>query len=75
MLNEYVTDNWSPTSDCDVRDAFNLDVSRQVNPLIGSNCLEVPITGPETKDGAFDGGYAFADYCPVARGGFDHFGR
>ena len=29
------------------------------------------MTGEETKDGAFDGGYAFADYCPLARGGFD----
>jgi hypothetical protein len=72
VLNEYVTDHWSPTSDCDVRNAFGADVSADVNPLIGSKCLEVPITGPETKDGAFDGGYAFADYCPVARGGFDH---
>src|SRR6185369_11703891 len=25
---------------------------------------ETPITGEQTKDGAFDGGYAFADYCP-----------
>ena len=33
----------------------------------------MPITGQETKDGAFDGGYAFADYCSAARGGFDHF--
>ena len=24
----------------------------------------MPITGEQTKDGAFDGGYAFADYCP-----------
>ena len=30
----------------------------------GPNCLEVPLTGQQTKDGAFDGGYAFADYCP-----------
>src|SRR5262249_50097964 len=28
------------------------------------NCLEVPLTGNQTKEGAFDGGYAFADYCP-----------
>ena len=44
---------------------------RLPNPLIGPNCLEVPITGVETKDGAFDGGYAFADYCPESRGGYD----
>ncbi len=34
------------------------------NPIISRNCLEVPLTGEQTKEGAFDGGYAFADYCP-----------
>ena len=24
----------------------------------------MPLGGQQTKDGAFDGGYAFADYCP-----------
>src|SRR4029079_14893960 len=46
------------------RDAGGADISLLLNPIIGPNCLEVPITGEETKDGAFDGGYAFADYCP-----------
>jgi Polysaccharide lyase family 4, domain II len=78
VVNEYVTDHWHQPSDgdgqsCDVRDSLGADISGDLNPLIGTHCLEVPITGNETKDGAFDGGYAFADYCPESRGGFDHF--
>ncbi len=34
------------------------------NPDLRQFCGEVPLVGNETKDGAFDGGYAFADYCP-----------
>ncbi|GAB3058766.1 hypothetical protein GCM10027053_20920 [Intrasporangium mesophilum] len=76
VLNEYVTDHWSqpagtPPSNpavygpgCAVRDANGDDISADLNASIGPNCLEVPITGAQTKDGAFDGGYAFADYCP-----------
>ncbi len=78
VLNEYVTDHWHHPSDgdgqsCDVLDSLGADLGGELNPLVGPHCLEVPLTGNETKDGAFDGGYAFADYCPVARGGFDHF--
>jgi Polysaccharide lyase family 4, domain II len=73
ILNSYITDHWSPASNCDVRDSAGADISGDLNPIIGPNCLEVPMTGVETKDGAFDGGYAFADYCPPATGGFDHF--
>ncbi|HZP40296.1 MAG TPA: SdrD B-like domain-containing protein [Candidatus Binatia bacterium] len=80
ILNKYVTDKWKhpqgtpPTAPdvyaegCAVRDASGNDVSAQLNPQIGPACLEVPATGNQTKDGAFDGGYAFADYCPD---GFD----
>ncbi|MGW6278598.1 hypothetical protein [Kribbella sp. NPDC055071] len=77
VVNKYVTDHWvqpsgtPPPADpatyapgCSVRDATGADISAQLNPDIGPNCLEVPITGAQTKDGAFDGGYAFADYCP-----------
>jgi SdrD B-like protein len=83
LLNAYVTDHWqqpnaSQTSSqpgwsqgCEVLDASGNDISGALNPAIGPNCLEVPITGEQTKDGAFDGGYAFADYCPEAIGGFD----
>ncbi|TCM37814.1 hypothetical protein [Kribbella sp. VKM Ac-2568] len=76
IVNKYVTDHWTqpsgtPPSDpatyapgCAVRDATGADISSTLNPAIGPNCLEVPITGEQTKDGAFDGGYAFADFCP-----------
>src|SRR5262249_38964257 len=52
-------------------DSNGADISGILNPLIGPRCLEVPITGEETKDGAFDGGYAFADYCPESSGGLN----
>jgi hypothetical protein len=76
VLNKYVTDHWVQPSGtppanpgiyddgCAVRDANGADISGDLNPAIGPNCLEVPINGQQTKDGAFDGGYAFADYCP-----------
>ncbi len=80
ILNKYVTDHWQqPNADQDpqqpegntftqncnpIRDFTGADVTDQFNPNIGPNCLEVPLTGQQTKDGAFDGGYAFADYCP-----------
>ncbi|MFF0268200.1 hypothetical protein [Kribbella sp. NPDC004536] len=79
ILNKYVTDHWQhPTATQDpqadgntftqscspIKDFNGADVSAQFNPTIGPNCLEVPLTGENTKDGAFDGGYAFADYCP-----------
>jgi large repetitive protein len=77
VVNKYVTDHWSQprgtppanpavyNDGCAVRDANGDDISGSLNPAIGPNCLEVPITGEQTKDGAFDGGYAFADYCPT----------
>jgi hypothetical protein len=75
ILNKYVTDKWQhptasqdPPQGCALTDYSGNDISGQLNPAIGPNCLEVPITGQQTKDGAFDGGYAFADYCP---GGYD----
>lgn len=70
VLNEYVTDHWQASTNCDVLDKNGNDISAQLNPLIGPKCVEVPATGNETKDAAFDGGYAFADYCP---NGWDHF--
>ncbi len=77
IVNEYVTDKWhkpGQSSDplhqtCDpIRDFQGNDITSQFNPAIARDCLEVPINGEQTKDGAFDGGYAFADYCPS---GFD----
>jgi large repetitive protein len=79
VLNKYVTDHWQqpsasqdPQADgntfkqsCNpIKDLNGADITNQFNPNIGPNCLEVPLTGEQTKDGAFDGGYAFADYCP-----------
>jgi hypothetical protein len=73
VLNEYVTDHWSQPTDCDMLDRLGNDLSGTLNPIIGTRCLEVPINGMKSKDGAFDGGYAFADYCPESRGGFKEF--
>src|SRR5262245_27721917 len=47
-----------------IRAMDGTDITGQFAPKIAPNCLEVPLTGEQTKDGAFDGGYAFADYCP-----------
>lgn len=65
LVNEITTDAWShPRSDhpdepqsCDVKGAFGLDLP-PFNPDIAPNCLEFPALSNETKDGAFDGGYA-----------------
>jgi len=71
VLNSYVTDHWQqpnagqdPPQRCPVTDSTGADIGAQLNPDVGPNCLETPIAGEHTKDGAFDGGYAFADYCP-----------
>jgi SdrD B-like protein len=72
VLNEYTTDHWSHPTDCDVTDEDG-DPITGVNPLIAPNCLEVPILGNETKDGGFDGGYAFADMCPLNPDGTSTF--
>ena len=65
LVNEVTTDAWShPRSDnpdepqsCDVRDALGATLP-PFNPDIAPNCLEFPALSNETKDGAFDGGYA-----------------
>jgi len=80
VVNKYVTDHWQqPNASQDpvdpanpgfsqncapIRDFTGADMTDQFNPDIGPNCLEVPLAGQHTKEGAFDGGYAFADYCP-----------
>ena len=80
VVNKYVTDHWQqPNASQDPQaggNSFTQTATRsrthrqrhhsQLNPQIGPNCLEMPINGEQTKDGAFDGGYAFADYCPTA---------
>jgi hypothetical protein len=79
VVNEYVTDKWqkpgvntdgqncNPIMGLDPSGNF-ADLTADFNDRIGPDCLEVPINGQKTRDGAFDGGYAFADYCP---NGFD----
>ena len=53
------------TQNCNpIRDYNGADITTQFNSKIGPNCLEVPLTGQQSKDGAFDGGYAFSTYCP-----------
>jgi hypothetical protein len=73
VVNKYVTDHWKHPSTEDPPDTQNCNplrgfgganVTSLFNPDIGPNCLEVPLQGEKTKEGAFDGGYAFADYCP-----------
>jgi large repetitive protein len=78
IVNKYVTDHWqqpnasqdpqpdgnSFTQNCNpILDFLGNPITDQLAPDLGPNCLEVPLTGAHTKDGAFDGGYAFADYC------------
>ncbi|WP_426594685.1 hypothetical protein ACPPVS_03920 [Cellulomonas sp. McL0617] len=78
ILNKYVTDHWQQpsanqdpqpggnafTQSCSpIRDFTGTDVTDQFAAKISPNCLEVPLTGEHTKDGAFDGGYAFSSYC------------
>jgi hypothetical protein len=86
VLNKYVTDHWQgPTSSqdpqdppgnvfkqkCSQRNSDGSDATSTVSHWISDLCLELPVTGVQTKDGAFDGGYAFADYCPESTGGYN----
>ncbi len=79
IVNKYITDHWVQPSaaedpldpnnsfrqNCNpIRDFSGVDITSQFNPGIGPNCWEVPLTGQQTKEGKFDGGYAFATYCP-----------
>jgi parallel beta-helix repeat protein len=63
ITNSYSTDKWHQPKDCPVKDV-NGTVLTDLNQLMGPQCIEVPAIGNVSKDGAFDGGYAFADYCP-----------
>jgi large repetitive protein len=79
IVNKYVTDHWQQpnanqdpqpdgnqfTQNCNpLLDFSGNDITGQLAPDLGPKCLEVPLTGAHTKEGAFDGGYAFATYCP-----------
>ena len=71
LLNSYVTDHWQgptsaqdPPQTCRLTDSTGADVTADFNPFISSLCMDQALPVVQTKDGAFDGGYAFADYCP-----------
>jgi hypothetical protein len=71
IVNEYTTDKWQkPGQSNDGQSCTPImgvggpvADQNQFNPLVAPECIEVPINGMQTKDGAFDGGYAFNSYC------------
>jgi hypothetical protein len=67
ILNSYTSDHWEHPTGCAMTDLLGNPVTG-LNDLIAPRCIEVPPLGNETKDGAFDGGYAFSQMCPPAIG-------
>lgn len=65
LLNEVQTDAWAHPSGCDVLDKNGVALPDLPLPNVGAPCIEVPKISNETKDGAFDGGFAFSTYCPA----------
>ena len=61
LLNEAATDHWGHPADCDVLDRNGAPLPDPSS--IGPSCTEVPKLSNETKDGAFDGGFAFDESC------------
>ncbi len=73
-LNEYTTDHWANPTNCEMRDVFGALVpAGTLNPAITADCLEAPSLSAQTVDGKFDGGYAFANYCPPNPDGSSSF--
>ncbi len=75
LLNELTTDAWEHPSTangngCTVldKDANDLATPGSTPEFVADNCIEVPMNRNETKDGAFDGGYAFEETCTVPGG-------
>lgn len=62
LLNEVVSDSWQQPSGCDVRDVDGNEIVALA--FAGERCLEYLPLGNETKDSAFDGGYAIETMCP-----------
>jgi hypothetical protein len=62
LLNEVTTDSWKHPSGCDVRSFEGSLIAALA--FAGPPCLEYLPLGNETKDGAFDGGYAIETMCP-----------
>ncbi|HET7480763.1 MAG TPA: hypothetical protein VFJ72_14755, partial [Rubrobacteraceae bacterium] len=66
------TDSWQQPTGCDVLDENgNTPTDPAYAPTaqqIADNCLEVPALGNETRDGVFDGGYAFSTYTDPSDG-------
>ncbi|OFW73202.1 MAG: hypothetical protein A2Y55_12815, partial [Actinobacteria bacterium RBG_16_68_12] len=69
------TDNQGRNGGCDVRDSAGNPVypapETHFGLRVAPNCLEFGATANETKDGTFDGGFAFTDMCNPARGGWN----
>lgn len=68
LVNEIVSDSFvhpsaANANACDVKDAAGNLITTPVATEVGEKCIEVPMLGNETEDGAWDGGYAFGDNC------------
>jgi|GEM_PF-576186 len=90
LLNIILSDDWEhpeldnpdladlPAEDvgCDVLDENGNPIPGGTADFIADNCLEVPMLGNETRPGAYDGGWAFADNCfdPDSPASADPFG-
>ena len=66
LLNEVTTDSWKHPSGCDVRDFGGSSIAALA--FAGTGCMEYLPLGNETKDSAFDGGYAIETMCPPGPG-------
>ena len=68
LLDRRTTDHWQQPTDCDVLDSTGSPVFPEPALPVGPDCVEFPILGNETKDGTFDGSYAFTRVCPPPSG-------
>ncbi|HEX2728957.1 MAG TPA: carboxypeptidase-like regulatory domain-containing protein, partial [Rubrobacteraceae bacterium] len=61
LVNSVQTDSWQQPENCDVLDENGNPAPDLVGyrAKLGPDCLEVFALGAESKDGVFDGGYAF----------------
>ena len=61
LLNEAQADHWGHPSGCDIRGKTGALIPDPAG--VAAPCIEVPSISNETKDGAFDGGFAFGEGC------------
>lgn len=63
-IDAITTDHYKQPTGCDIRTPNNV-VQPDLSPFgVDTNCIELPQIGNETKDGAWDGGFAFGDLPP-----------